>query len=652
MPDLSNLPSIYVLPTRLDDKQRTDINSKLKSKGYRIASSPHDASIFVGDVLGAKRAALELRFLGLNTTDATAAKAVSASTKILQVLKFAWYKKAIIENGDVNVDDFIIYRGLYNSSNDTTTVPSAPPITPQKRSSSPTSPADQQSQDVARRESIMRRAMAVTHPTIPGTRHLRHNPTLSQPSSSQTFKRPKLLSQESTESHEEAELLAANLPQTPQWVLDKQKYSCTRSTPAATHNKDFLDALFKIRLNRLMISDDVGVRAYSTAIASISALPYEITHISQIRALPGCENKFAALWHEFTHSEPPGKIEALDEIENSGYFKTLELFYNIWGAGAHSARNFYRLGFRDLDDLVEHHWTHLTRVQQIGVKYYDEFEVKIPRDEVISIRDAVQEHARKLLPGIEAAIVGGFRRGKDLSNDVDILITHPRISKSREVEELLVPLVDLLEERGLITHVLTIHQPSRFVANTAGEVLGKRSHHNFDGIPKVLCVWQQPDDEEEQNEDEEGDSQMGGMGENRDGSGAKKKRRKNPNLHRRVDILFPPPRCAGSTLTSWSGATTFERDLRRYVKDANYWKFSSEGITDRATGKRVPVGNEKGEFIGLTEAEQKDRVRVDDNVGKRERRKDGEWVGWEVEERKLFKVLKLDWREPTERCTG
>ncbi|KAF3289504.1 hypothetical protein TWF970_003280 [Orbilia oligospora] len=544
----ANLPNIYVLPTRLNDSQRADIVSNIKSKHYTVVESPKDAIIFIGDVLGSKRALLELRFLGLNTTDATTIKVPAKGTKILKVVKLEWYAKAIIEGIDADIDDYIIYNGIYpakspfnNQSSNT--------ITPGKRSASPPTLAEKQAEDRSRSESILRRAKAATHQAAPGTRHLRHKGPSQDSQPPQPFKRPKLISQQSTDSQEEAERVASNLPPLPQWVIKKQKFSCTRSTPADPPNQDFLDALFKIRLNRILISDEIGVRAYSTSIASIAAFPHKITHISQIHALPGCEGKIGALWYEFTHSEPPGRLGVLEETEKSVYYKTLELFYNVWGAGAHSAQSFYKQGFRDLDDLVEHHWKKLTRVQQIGVKFYDEFQDKIPRDEVISIRDAIQNHARQLLPDL--------------------------------------------------------------------------------------------------GEDEEGDSQMEGLDEKRLTG-----KRKNPNPHRRVDILFPPPRCAGSTLTSWSGATTFERDLRKYVKEWKYWKFSSEGVTDRASGLRVPVGKEKGEFIGLTEEDENNGVEVDDNVDNRARREDGEWIGWDVEERKLFKLLELEWREPTERCTG
>ena len=39
----------------------------------------------------------------------------------------------------------------------------------------------------------------------------------------------------------------------------------------------------------------------------------------------------------------------------------------------------------------------------------------------------------------------------------------------------------------------------------------------------------------------------------------------------------------------WSGGTTFQRDLRRYVRAEKGWKFDSSGIRDRETGVVVDV---------------------------------------------------------------
>lgn len=105
----------------------------------------------------------------------------------------------------------------------------------------------------------------------------------------------------------------------------------------------------------------------------------------------------------------------------------IRTFYNIWGVSAITAEDFYNRGWRDLDDVVEFGWddSRLSRSQQIGVKYYDEFLQKIPRAEVETIANTVLEHANKLCKGYQMTIVGGYRRGKAMSGDVDLVLSHP-----------------------------------------------------------------------------------------------------------------------------------------------------------------------------------------------------------------------------------
>lgn len=100
-------------------------------------------------------------------------------------------------------------------------------------------------------------------------------------------------------------------------------------------------------------------------------------------------------------------------------------FYNIWGVSAVTAEEFYKKGWRDLDDVVEFGWSSIQRSQQIGVKYYDEFLQKIPRQETEFVAHTVLEHATRLREGFQMTIVGGYRRGRSMGGDVDLVLSHP-----------------------------------------------------------------------------------------------------------------------------------------------------------------------------------------------------------------------------------
>lgn len=143
----------------------------------------------------------------------------------------------------------------------------------------------------------------------------------------------------------------------------------------------------------------------------------------------------------------------------------IRTFYNIWGVSAVTAEAFYNKGWRDLDDVVEFGWNRtdqhpgLSRSQQIGVKYYEEFLQKIPRAEVKSIGDTVLEHANRLIKGFQMTIVGGYRRGKALSGDVDLVLSHPDLQATHMFVR---KLVTSLEDAKYISMFRLVEQVHHF----------------------------------------------------------------------------------------------------------------------------------------------------------------------------------------------
>ena len=159
-------------------------------------------------------------------------------------------------------------------------------------------------------------------------------------------------------------------------------------------------------LSRSNNSDQVGVRAYSSAIASLKAYPRKLTSSTHIAKLPGCGSKIVSLFKEFVRS---GTFEEYTQLQNNSEFQTLKLFWGVWGCGAHTARQWYfDRGWRSLDDVIEGGWDMLTRVQQIGIKYYEEFnEHKISRSEVEEIGRIVGDASQEVAPGTVYEICGG-----------------------------------------------------------------------------------------------------------------------------------------------------------------------------------------------------------------------------------------------------
>ncbi|KAL4726775.1 hypothetical protein ACLX1H_005665 [Fusarium chlamydosporum] len=211
----------------------------------------------------------------------------------------------------------------------------------------------------------------------------------------------------------------------------------------------------------------------------------------KVARLPGCGDRIAELWH---HWKDTGESVEVREANADPKISVLKVFYNIWGVGAVTARDFYQKGWRDLDDLVEHGWNTLSRSQQIGVKYYNEFLLGIPQDEVVSISTTILKHTRIIDPGFEMVIVGGYRRGKQKSGDVDVVLSHRDESKTFNV---IPKIVVNLEQAHLITHTLTLSTHNSERGQRPVSWKGQNSSSSgFDTLDKALVVWKDPSQED------------------------------------------------------------------------------------------------------------------------------------------------------------
>ena len=513
---------------------------------------------------------------------------------MIVVANLDWLTSSIQAGKALRLSPFVVYKALVTSTRQPLVIPK-----PQATSSGPSTSSNisQPSESNKHQDIIARSILHDERPTkfskfsktyIPfGTQKAKRR-TFGFTQSQDVVKPPHLVRQ-STSEFEESLKLDGRL--VPLWVREGKKYACERPTPPHNPNDAFIEELKKIRLTRTLTGDEIGVRAYSTSIAALAAYTIPLQTTSEISTIPGCDVKIAHLFHEWkTHA----RLQTVEDDENDEELKVLRLFYNIWGVGATTARDFYhRKGWRDLDDIVEFGWDTLTRVQQIGVKYYEQFLEKIPRKEVESIVDIVTSHARKVRDdGVECCIVGGYRRGKLESGDVDVVLSHRNTEKTMD---LIVDVVESLETEGWISHTLLLattgsqrdQQPLPFRHPTNRGV-------GFDTLDKALLVWQ---DIHNANE-----------------------REANTNIHRRVDIIIAPWSFIGCAIAGWSGGTTFQRDLRRYAKHKHNWKFDSSGIRDRATGEVIYLGENAASMIEA--------------------------------ERMVFEGLGLPYLDPTDRCTG
>lgn len=180
---------------------------------------------------------------------------------------------------------------------------------------------------------------------------------------------------------------------------------------------------------------------------------------------------------------------------------------------------------------------------KVALALREELDTPIPRDEVEQMHQVVMAELDKIHPGCYSTIVGGYRRGKPESNDVDIVISHSDLrSGTNPVKGLRTKLMQHLHKLGLVTLVMHL---SGFHAHNA-----LRTAH-WDSLEKALTVFILPPED------------------------ALKR------IHRRLDLIFAAPESYWTAVIGWSGSRMFERDLRLWAKTEKGMKFDSSGLTRR-----------------------------------------------------------------------
>jgi DNA polymerase/3'-5' exonuclease PolX len=127
----------------------------------------------------------------------------------------------------------------------------------------------------------------------------------------------------------------------------------------------------------------------------------------------------------------------------------------IHGIGPKFAEKLVNQNIMSIEDLKTKKVA-LSHPQQIGLKYHKEFSQKIPRGEMDLIKNEVENSIKKVDKNILMQVCGSYRRKKDFSGDIDILITQEKSSsKSFDDYTVVDHVVKQLQQDKLITDVLS-----------------------------------------------------------------------------------------------------------------------------------------------------------------------------------------------------
>ncbi|GFN98238.1 DNA polymerase beta [Plakobranchus ocellatus] len=331
-----------------------------------------------------------------------------------------------------------------------------------------------------------------------------------------------------------------------------------RKAETGNANAEFCDFLMELANYEKNVSRSMHkYNAYRKAAGELAKHPVKISSGAEAKKIDGIGEKIAQKIDEFIKT---GKLEKLEKIRADDTNTAINELTKVTGIGPAAAQKFVAEGITSIEELKKHPGK-LNHHQKIGLKHFEDFEKRIPREEMIQLQDFALEQIKAVDKGYTAKVCGSFRRGAPSSGDIDILLAHPDFTSSeKKMPNLLHDVVKKLESVDFVTDTLSL-----------------------------------------------GDSKFMGVCRLAKGKGG------SDHCFRRIDIRLIPYDQYYCALLYFTGSDVFNKNMRQVAIDQgftlNEYSLRPMGSTG-VPGEPMPVSSEEDifDYLGLDYKEPKDRI--------------------------------------------
>ena len=171
-------------------------------------------------------------------------------------------------------------------------------------------------------------------------------------------------------------------------------------------NSDFCEALIELaNWEKSVNNNHFKYNAYRKAAQTLAGLDYRIKNGSEAKKLSGVGEKIAQKLDEMIET---GKLAKLETILSDENYVGVNLLQRVAGIGPVTAKELVNSGITSLDQL-RNNLDRLTSAQRIGLKYFEDFEQRIPRSEIRKIVEAVRPRVECVDMKYVMMVCGSYR---------------------------------------------------------------------------------------------------------------------------------------------------------------------------------------------------------------------------------------------------
>ena len=219
------------------------------------------------------------------------------------------------------------------------------------------------------------------------------------------------------------------------WLGKKRgAFACQRPSTAAPVNLNPhitrpLEELAAIYEDVLGGTNAYKARHHKQVAGAVERLDFVVTDVEQLcdpPVTPAFAQKTSTVRDKIRELLATGKLAKLEELKRKPDVEAVLELSGVWGIGTETARKLHREDgistVAQLRALAERQPGKLSANQQVGLRFYEEFRERIPRDEVEALAGHVEDAVAAVCPGCSVTVAGSYRRGKTSCGDVDVLL--------------------------------------------------------------------------------------------------------------------------------------------------------------------------------------------------------------------------------------
>jgi len=206
--------------------------------------------------------------------------------------------------------------------------------------------------------------------------------------------------------------------------------------------KEFLDLVKQIKIDienstgKERIKNTFRLKSIENAIKILSKIKNDKISINDIKDLKGIGSGTIRRIEEIINYGKLSEIKITTKDEK--FLRLMDELEESYGIGKKTAYTLFKKhNIKSMDELIKKVNSGeivLSDIAIKGLKFYKKITTKIPRVYIDSARELLLDTLFKIDSELFGAICGSYRRMKDESGDIDLIVIHPKIKTKSELK--------------------------------------------------------------------------------------------------------------------------------------------------------------------------------------------------------------------------